>query len=106
MERINGVQVHGVNNEGNRPPGRRICRAKKIERLDLERARREGNITPEVLHSTLGRWIEDGQLEALVTVLLAKDGDIYVGHSNMKLSEVTGLLELAKIKVLVELGLL
>lgn len=81
-------------------------RAKKIERLDLERARREGNITPEVLHSTLGRWIEDGQLEAMITVLLAKDGDVSVGHSNMKLSEVIGLLELAKIKVLLEQGLL
>ena len=80
--------------------------AKKIERLDLERARREGNITPEVLHSTLGRWIEDGQLEAMITVFLAKDGDIFVGHTNMKLSEVIGLLELAKIKVLVEQGLL
>jgi len=33
---------------------------------------------------------------------LAKDGDVSVGHTNMKLSEVIGLLELAKIKVLVE----
>ena len=99
------MQVHGVNNEGNRPSGK-SCRAKRIERLDLERARREGNITPEVLHDTLGRWIEDGQLEAMITVLLAKDGDVSVGHSNMKLSEVIGLLELAKIKVLVELGIL
>ena len=94
------MQVHGVNNEG------KSCRAKRIERLDLERARREGNITPEVLHDTLGRWIEDGHLEAMITVLLAKDGDVSVGHSNMKLSEVIGLLELAKIKVLLEQGLL
>ena len=99
------MQVHGVNNEGNRPSGK-SCRAKRIERLDLERARREGNITPEVLHDTLGRWIEDGQLEAMITVLLAKDGDVSVGHSNMKLSEVIGLLELAKIKVLLEQGIL
>ena len=73
----------------------------------LERARREGNITPEVLHDTLGRWIEDGQLEAMITVLLAKRrGRIRWGHSNMKLSEVMGLLELAKIKVLLEQGIL
>ena len=99
------MQVYGVNNEGNRPPGK-SCRAKKIERLDLERARREGNITPEVLHSTLGRWIEDGQLEALITIQLTRDGDIYVGHTNMRLPEVIGLLELAKAKVLAKQGLI
>jgi hypothetical protein len=80
--------------------------AKKIERVDLRKHRKEGNITPEVLHDTLGRWIEDGQLEAMITVFLAKDGDVSVGHTNMKLSEVIGLLELAKIKVLVEQGIL
>ena len=99
------MQAYGVNNEGNRPSGK-SCRAKRIERLDLERARREGNITPEVLHSTLGRWIEDGRLEAMITIQLTRDGDVFVGHTNMKLAEVIGLLELAKIKVLVELGLL
>jgi len=100
------AKAHGVNNENNRAPGRRTCRAKKIERLDLERARREGNITPEVLCDTLGRWIEDGQLEAMITVFLAKDGDVSVGHTNMKLSEVIGLLELAKAKVLAKQGLI
>ena len=85
---------------------REKLQGEEIERLDLERARREGNITPEVLHDTLGRWIEDGQLEAMITVLLAKDGDVFIGHTNMKLVEVMGLLELAKIKVLVELGIL
>ena len=99
------MQAYGVNNEGNRPSGK-SSRAKRIERLDLERARREGNITPEVLHSTLGRWIEDGRLEALMTIQLTRDGDVFVGHTNMKLAEAIGLLELAKIKVLVELGIL
>ena len=80
--------------------------AKKIERVDLRKHRKEGNITPEVLHDTLGRWIEGGQLEALITIQLTRDGDIYVGHTNMKLSEVIGLLELAKIKELLEQGLI
>lgn len=99
------MRAYGVNNEGDRPSGK-SCRAKKIERLDLERARREGNITPEVLHSTLGRWLEGGQLEALITIQITRDGDVSVGHSNMKLSEVMGLLELAKIKELLEQGLI
>lgn len=47
----------------------------KVERLDLVKARKKGNITPEVLHDTIGKWIEDGRLEGVITVLLAKDGD-------------------------------
>ena len=100
------AKAHGVNNENNRAPGRRTCRAKKIERLDLERARREGNITPEVLCDTLGRWIENGQLSAAITIQLTVDGDIYVGHTNMRLPEVIGLLELAKANVLAKQGLI
>jgi len=41
-----------------------------------------------------------------MTIQLTRDGDVFVGYTNMKLAEVIGLLELAKIKVLVEQGLL
>ena len=68
----------------------------KVKKLSVHRDRKEGKVTSEVLHNSLGKWIESGALGSLIIIYIDTEGYLSLGYTEMYLSELIGRLDIAK----------
>lgn len=66
-----------------------------IRRLDVERARRNGEMTPAVILDDLEKHSQSEDFEGMVCLVVEKDKSVYIYHTDFYWHEIVGLLQMA-----------
>jgi len=66
-----------------------------IRRLDVERARRNGEVTPAVILDNLEKQAQSEDFEGMLCLVVEKDKSVYLSHTDFYWHEIIGLLHMA-----------